>query len=275
MMIQNKNRWITALILIAIVLGVLWTENPLALGVLVCAAGMLAFHEYWNITIARKPNVTSSIPILVISGAIVIAMAGASMYASLPGLMSAVCANLILMTIFTLWKFSEAPDILDLFASQVVGVMYIFLPLCLAMIIQAMPQGGLWIVWILIVVFANDTCAFFAGTAWGKHKLAPGVSPQKSVEGSLAGLGGSLVLGFLFALIFFQDLSLSLHMIPCAILLAVAGQLGDLLESAIKRRADVKDSGSLLPGHGGVLDRIDGLLMALPAAWAYLALVIQ
>ncbi len=276
--IQHKNRWITALILIPLVLGILWTGNALALGGLICVAAMLAFHEYWAIVSTcqtrEKTNPVSPIPVLVISGLIAIAMTGACIYAGFQGLIAAFCANLILMTIFLLWKFPKDTDILDSFAFQVLGTVYIFLPLCLALRIQAMPQGGLWLAWILIVVFANDTCAFYVGTAWGKHKLAPAVSPKKSVEGSAAGIGGSLVFGFLFSLIFFQNLSFSLKIIPCAILLAIAGQLGDLMESAIKRRANVKDSGNLLPGHGGVLDRIDGLLMALPAAWAYLALVI-
>ncbi len=279
MAIQHKDRWITALILIPLVLGILWTDNVLALGGLICAAAMLGFYEYWKIITACKPgtnpNSVSLIPVLMISGVIAIAMTGAAIYASVQGLAAAFCANLILMTIFLLWKFPKDTDTLDFFAFQVLGTVYIFLPLCMALLIQDMPRGRLWLVWILIVVFANDTCAFFVGTAWGKHKLAPAISPKKSIEGSLGGIGGSLVCGFLFSLMFFQNLSLSLHIIPCAILLAIAGQLGDLLESAIKRRANIKDSGSILPGHGGVLDRIDGLLMALPAAWAYLALVIQ
>jgi phosphatidate cytidylyltransferase len=123
---------------------------------------------------------------------------------------------------------------------------------------------------ILLPIWAGDTAALFAGKSLGKHKLAPKISPNKTIEGSIGGLLGSALVGLLMAQ--FYDMS-----IGSAVLIAtfsgVLGQAGDLFESWLKRRSNVKDSGSLLPGHGGVLDRIDSMLLAAaPAAWLMIAL---
>lgn len=121
------------------------------------------------------------------------------------------------------------------------------------------------------VVWAGDTAAYYAGTAFGTHPLAPAVSPKKSVEGAAASVAASaaiaLVLGLLLPLPHGAAASLAL-----GVVLNVAAQLGDLAESLLKRCAGVKDSGSLFPGHGGVLDRVDGFLLALPLYASYLQL---
>jgi phosphatidate cytidylyltransferase len=122
----------------------------------------------------------------------------------------------------------------------------------------------------LAITWAADTVAYFAGRAFGKHPLAPHISPKKTWEGSLAGLIGSLAVAYAFH--FWLTIPLP-HLLAMATLGNIAGQMGDLLESAYKRSAGVKDSGSLLPGHGGILDRIDGLILCIPVIWYYLVLV--
>ncbi len=305
---QHKARLITALILIPLVLGILFAKSILLPGILIFAASMLTFYEYWEIALAcqnqgqdhnspqppeKKGNpenkttnhgqdnpkipalISSHLPIFIISGITAIAMTGGAIYSSVNAILAALCLNLFMVSIFSLYKFPNLPRIFETLVWQLTGVIYIFVPLCLALLIGNFFQGRLWLLWILIVTFANDTAAFYVGTTWGKHKLAPAISPKKSIEGSAGGLAGSMVLGFIFILIFFQDSLLALKMLPCTLILAIAGQLGDLTESAIKRRAGIKDSGKILPGHGGVLDRIDGLLFTLPAAYAYLVFIIQ
>jgi len=126
----------------------------------------------------------------------------------------------------------------------------------------------------LIVVFANDTGAFYTGTFLGKRALSPNISPNKTVEGSLGGMTAAMVIGFVFCLIFFKDLSLAFLTIPASLMLAIAGQIGDLFESAMKRASGIKDSGKILPGHGGILDRIDGLLLSIPVLYVYLVFVL-
>lgn len=140
-------------------------------------------------------------------------------------------------------------------------------------------NGPSLVTFLLCAVWAGDTAALYVGRAWGRHKLAPTLSPNKTWEGSLASVGGSLlstlVLLGLAQLMQRWDVGWRLsysgdvwwYWLCLAVVVNVAAQVGDLAESALKRSAGVKDSGSLLPGHGGVLDRIDALLLAAPVLW--------
>jgi phosphatidate cytidylyltransferase len=119
---------------------------------------------------------------------------------------------------------------------------------------------------LFVVIWAGDICAYLVGRSVGRIPLFPRISPRKTWEGSLAGLGGSLLASWAFAHWFWKPDNMKI-VILLAAWIAVAGQVGDLVESAIKRGAHQKDSGALLPGHGGFLDRIDSLLFAAPALW--------
>ena len=139
-------------------------------------------------------------------------------------------------------------------------------------------NGSSLVTFLLCAVWAGDTAALYVGRAWGRHKLAPTLSPNKTWEGTLGSVGGSLLAtGVLLGLAQLMQrwdvgwLSYSggawWYWMGLAVVVNVAAQVGDLAESALKRSAGVKDSGSLLPGHGGVLDRIDALLIAAPVLW--------
>ena len=123
------------------------------------------------------------------------------------------------------------------------------------------------------MVILGDTGAYYAGTCLGRHKLCPSVSPGKTIEGFAGGLIAILVSGSLFKHFFFSQLSWSL-VILFLVCISFAGPIGDLFESVIKRTQGVKDSGMLLPGHGGILDRIDSLLFAAPAVYFFKELII-
>ena len=123
----------------------------------------------------------------------------------------------------------------------------------------------------MVAVYVGDIFALYGGRALGRHKLAPVISPKKTWEGAIAGLVGS-VAGALLAPAFFWRALPVHHAIALGLLLGVVGIAGDLAESLLKRAAEVKDSGSLLPGHGGILDRIDSLLFAAPVVYSYYAL---
>ncbi|MGB7439014.1 MAG: phosphatidate cytidylyltransferase [Candidatus Acidiferrum sp.] len=131
-------------------------------------------------------------------------------------------------------------------------------------------QGPRLLLFALAITWAADTAAYFVGRAIGKHPLAPHISPKKTWEGSLGGILGSLLIAY--AASFFLPIPLP-HLLAMAFLGNIVGQMGDLLESAYKRSAGVKDSGTLLPGHGGVLDRIDAQILCIPVIWYYLVLV--
>jgi phosphatidate cytidylyltransferase len=150
------------------------------------------------------------------------------------------------------------------------GVLYIGIPAVAIVWLDAVPgRGGRLVLWLLLVVWATDVFAFLVGRTLGGAKLAPRVSPGKTWSGLAGGVAGAAVVG--------AAASLALGGVPIlagllAAGLAVIGQLGDLFESALKRRRGVKDSGRLIPGHGGILDRVDGLLFATPAYAAAVAL---
>jgi len=142
----------------------------------------------------------------------------------------------------------------------------------------AVPAAG-WIgaalvAWPIAVTWIGDTAAYFCGRRFGRHKLSPRISPNKTVEGAVAGFVGSVATGAFFGWIIFGEwLGTGPGVTACAVgaaLIAPAAQAGDLAESLFKREAGVKDSGSLFPGHGGVLDRFDSLFLALPVAYFYL-----
>lgn len=140
------------------------------------------------------------------------------------------------------------------------------------------PWFGLeWLCLVLAAVWLGDTGAFFVGSKFGKHKLAPIVSPGKTWEGAAGGLVSSMLAGGALALVvrlaFGHDFPFW-HALPAAALAGLFGQLGDLAESMLKRGAGVKDSGNLFPGHGGMLDRLDSLLFAFPAVYFYARYVV-
>jgi len=133
-------------------------------------------------------------------------------------------------------------------------------------------HGDRWVLLIMMLTFLGDTCAYFAGRFLGRHKLHPRLSPKKTWEGSFGGLAGSALALVLARLWYLPDVQW-LDVIVLAPVAGAIGQMGDLFESALKRSVGVKDSGTLLPGHGGILDRVDSILFAAPVLVAYLGLV--
>lgn len=142
------------------------------------------------------------------------------------------------------------------------GVYYAAIPIFALLYLRDQPHGLLLTFWALGLVWATDIGAFFVGRSIGGPKLAPSISPGKT----WSGLGGGVVAALLFGFALHFWLGLPIRLAAASGLLAVAAQLGDLFESWLKRRAGVKDSGSLLPGHGGVLDRLDGVVTSAPIA---------
>lgn len=148
----------------------------------------------------------------------------------------------------------------------------IAIPLSLSclMHLRMLPNGGGMVLIPLVAAFCSDSAALFAGMLFGKHKLAPLVSPKKTVEGAIGGLVGGMVGMFLFRIIFFFCTTRELNILWCLVIGlfgAAMGQLGDLSFSVIKRQCGIKDYGRLLPGHGGVLDRFDSVIFAAPVIW--------
>jgi phosphatidate cytidylyltransferase len=168
-------------------------------------------------------------------------------------------------------------------AVSAVGVLYVAGGLGLLISLRAFPGKSILVIYVLLTVWAGDIAAYYVGISIGKHKLSSVVSPNKSWEGAIASVAGSIIVGLI--VFYFSDVigpqfrgnyfpllhssRLWMDVVFLSALTNIAAQFGDLFESAIKRGAGAKDSGTLLPGHGGILDRIDALLFAIPVVWYY------
>jgi phosphatidate cytidylyltransferase len=178
-------------------------------------------------------------------------------------------------------------------AAAAASFAFVYIALPMGMLVQLRQQwaGAFWLLYLLLIVWAGDIFAYFVGRSLGRHLMAPRISPKKTWEGAAASLAASLVVG---SLLFSHALQISSFLLRVGLIqrrdglfgfekpelwpiilltiaLNIAAQLGDLVESLIKRGAGVKDSGAILPGHGGMLDRIDALLFAAPVLWFYAA----
>jgi phosphatidate cytidylyltransferase len=174
-------------------------------------------------------------------------------------------------------------------AASTFAFAYIAIPMALLVGIREQPAGAIWTIYTLLAVWAGDIFAYFVGKALGRHRMSPEISPKKTWEGAVASILASVIIGTLWmqhapgissallriGLIDRRDGMFGLEqpslwpIILLSALVNIAAQLGDLVESLIKRGAGVKDSGTILPGHGGMLDRIDAMLFAVPVVWAY------
>lgn len=172
--------------------------------------------------------------------------------------------------VLTFPKF-RADDIMAVFF----GMFYVVLMLSYIYQVRMMEDGK-YIVWLIFLCsWGCDTCAYLAGVMFGKHKMAPVLSPKKSVEGGIGGVAGAALLGFLYALVFKENISLGNPTILFPIVCAVGGiisQIGDLAASGIKRNHDIKDYGKLIPGHGGILDRFDSVIITAPIIYYFITI---
>lgn len=183
-------------------------------------------------------------------------------------LLLAATATMICFALLFLFRIREIKKVGHDAALLVLGLAYVPLLLCHLLLLRMGTQGISLIFLLLVIVMSGDTGAYYVGSALGRHKLYPRVSPNKSIEGSIGGLLGSIIGAFVVRATLFPELT-PLDCVATALLLGSLGQLGDLFESLLKRSFGVKDSGWIIPGHGGILDRLDSILFAAPAAFYY------
>ncbi len=275
------KRVLTALVLIPIVLvlvflGPRW-QWLFALAVAAVAA--LAGWEYMGLTRRCGANPPRIAVIVALLALFAINFQWSDLTLAAFGLLS---LGLLVYCVF----FKQVEGMIADSAASIFCLLYTGLTLIALPTLREEVNGASLVMFLLCVVWAGDTAAYYVGRAWGRHKMTPALSPGKSWEGAAGSLaGGLLAAGMLLGLATVLQSSGDRGMIPPALsselsyseetwywlglaaLVNVAGQVGDLAESALKRSAGVKDSGDLLPGHGGVLDRIDALLLAAPVLW--------
>lgn len=257
----HLQRWVTGLTALAGLIACVVVGGGL-LALVVGAAALVGLWEYFRITSPRIPGD----PIRVLAFAAVGALIVLAHVGRPEWMLSVLAGNLVLGGALALREFAADRRVLERTAVQVQGVVYIGMPLALVLLMRAAPDGTTWVFLTCAVVFAGDTAALYTGTVWGRRKLCPSISPGKTMEGAAGGLAASLLVGIAGSALFLPGIGWKTGLV-FALGTGLAGQAGDLFESALKRAAGVKDSGTLLPGHGGVLDRIDALLFAIPAGY--------
>jgi phosphatidate cytidylyltransferase len=251
------SRIAVAAVLLPIVLGVVWLGGWWLFG-LALVAGILALHELYGMARGHRPIVLGGY------AGLVLALLGAQLGGTtwlLAGILATLPAALLVFFVS-----SARQNAVGAFAVTLFGVAWVGGGLSLLMLVREIPGDGRLLVFtILLAVFADDTAAFFVGRAIGRHRLAPAISPGKTWEGFVAGTLAAVGVAF-FAL-YEQDVVTTGESLVLGLAIALAATLGDLFESAVKRDLGVKDSGQLLGGHGGMLDRLDAPLWAGPVAF--------
>lgn len=189
------------------------------------------------------------------------------------GLAGGLLLSFLLLTCHILYHYSKLHDPLHFFSRAFFGVSYVgFLGAHLLLLYQ-LPDGSSWILVLTAITAGSDSGAYYCGRRFGKHKLCSLVSPNKTIEGAIGGLVVGVAMAVLMTMLLHLQVNL-VFLVPVAVLLTGVGIVGDLTESIIKRATGSKDSGTLLAGHGGVLDRVDSLLFAAPVLY-YLLLCSQ
>jgi len=254
------KRILTALIGIPLIIYITYLGS-LYFFSLVVLVSLAAQYEWSTIT----KNVTSNTyPFLSTCNILLILFAG--YYGQAQDLFIMLIATLIVMLFMVVIKYPNLN--LSALTLNYFGSLYIGLPLITIIKIRENTQIGFWgIIFLFVVIWATDTGAYFTGKLWGTKKLAPHISPKKTWVGFWGGIIFGLVSGLILSNII---VFLKPNVMVITLFASLAGQLGDLAESVFKRIACIKDSGKVLPGHGGVLDRIDSLLLAAPVVYIFL-----
>ncbi|HAY38624.1 MAG TPA: phosphatidate cytidylyltransferase [Desulfobacteraceae bacterium] len=264
---MHLKRWITSLVAIPLLVLIISIGGTLWLAVVINVICIMALWEYFCMVLNKDQYVkAASFQILAfISGTAVL---WAAYFHVFNMVLDIIVLNVIISTLISLPKFKSDSSVWEIVFKQVVGIIYIPLFLSYIVLIRNGNNGVLWVFLLLTVVFMGDTGAYYLGSYFGKHKLCPAISPNKTIEGALGGLAASLGSGALIKTFFLPLLPWGLSLLFFSSI-GIAGQVGDLFESQLKRVAHIKDSGAILPGHGGVLDRIDALLFAAPVAYIF------
>ena len=252
-----RSRIAVSLVLLPLVLGIVWLGGWWLFAIAL-VGGLMALHELYVMGRGLRPIVLAGYIGLLLT---LLGAEAGNISWMVGGIFSTV------LVAFVVFGFSDArPSATAAISLTLLGVVWVGGGIASLILLRDIPENGRLVVFtVLIAVFADDTAAFFVGRAIGRHKMAPRISPGKSWEGLVAGTLAAMAVAF-FAM-YDQRFLTDIEALALGAAIALSSTLGDLFESAIKRDLGVKDSGRALAGHGGMLDRVDSLLWAGPAAF--------
>jgi phosphatidate cytidylyltransferase len=254
----EKRKAAMAAIMIPPILFLIVVGPPVVLYLMVLLATFLGLREYYNLALPRSKSIERAVGIglgLILS--LIIS------FGALREISPFLVIILLVLAVLAMAASQDLSSTVSKMGLALFGILFIGFLLAYVSLIRSMSNGTSWVLFLIITVWTGDIFALLSGSFLGRHKLYPKISPNKTFEGLAGAIVGSIIVALAFSWFFIPNLKIG----PCILLaigLAILGQLGDFAESMVKRSAQAKDSGTLIPGHGGMLDRLDSFLFAAP-----------
>ncbi len=259
------KRVVTAIFLVPIVVFIVFFTPEVVFLAVTALIALLALSEYNNLTACGSRD--KVFDIVTMLGGLSIFMA---QYSSGRGAAALLLAALLFCLIVVgLFRGRTVKELLRVVAVRTLGVSYICLPVSFLIPLRDLQDGWWWVLFLLVIIWVNDSGAYITGRYLGSHKLSPVISPNKTIEGAVGGVVAGVVAAFImngYVGLGFTPGVLTL----LALLMGLVAIAGDLVESAIKRSVGAKDSGTIIPGHGGMLDRVDSIIFTIPLLYYFL-----
>jgi phosphatidate cytidylyltransferase len=272
-----KYRVITGVVGVPLVVFAIWFGNPWPwFALLIALAALAGTYEFYQLA-----NFDRREPLLYLGLLWALALVLSPQYAGSNALPIIITPIILISLIWLLFRPASEMAFQN-WAWTIVGALYVGWMLSYWLSLRSLADGRNWVYLAMLTTFANDTGAYFIGRAWGKHKMAPTISPAKTWEGAAGGLASAIPAAVVIAIVL-RQISLKLgptfafeywQIVLAGFLVSLFAQLGDLVESLLKRNMGVKEAGNLLPGHGGILDRFDSLIFVGVIVYYYVIFVL-
>ncbi|MCD6186146.1 MAG: phosphatidate cytidylyltransferase [Deltaproteobacteria bacterium] len=261
---MHLKRWITSFAALPFIIFLVYKGGAFWFTIFICFISIAGLREYFRIVLSsvEAKQFRLLIWLSYLTGITVILFSYWKFFDLIP---LVIAFYLVASGIIAVLSYKKELHLTDFIAKSMLGILYVPVLLSFIVLLRNSTDGITWIFFLLFLVFIGDTGAFYTGSYLGRHKLCPSVSPGKTIEGAVGGMAAVLVIGTLFKFFFLPDVHWAGSLL-FFLSIGIVAPMGDLFESMLKREGGVKDSGACLPGHGGILDRIDALLFAaLPA----------
>lgn len=263
MISAHLKRWATALIAVPILFGIVAFGGEGAFAVLIVLVSLAGMYEYNRMAFGKGLCPEKAVTMVSALLTLLAAFSGDRAF-----MLSLLVFSVMAVLMLNLLRVRKTGLDMAPAGRTLLGILYIPLLMSHFILIRQTPPGVLWVFFVLVLAFSGDVAAYYVGRRFGKRKLLPEVSPGKTVEGTIGLIAGSIIGCMIFQQLFFSEVTV-MHAAILGLVGSVVGQLGDLSESAMKRVAGIKDSGAILPGHGGILDRLDCLMFITPFVYYY------